>query len=223
MILEHRAEAPFFKNGFVIGCEETREGIVVDPGDEVDLLLDEVTRHGLTITMILLTHAHLDHITGVGRAKQVLGVPVWLHADDNFLYEQVVQQGQMFGLRVQPQPPVDHFYEGEGPLRFGRYTVRVRHTPGHCPGGVCLAVSRLRGVGSSAGQGREEDPPVLFVGDTLFAGSIGRTDLPGGDLPTLLRSIREVLFSYPDDTVVWSGHGEQTTIGREKRRNPFLV
>jgi len=234
MILEHRAAAPFFKNGFVVGCEETREGVIVDPGDEVDQLLEAATGHGLSIKTILLTHAHLDHITGVGRAKAALGVPTWLHRDDNFLYEQVVEQGQMFGLRVERQPPVDHFYEGEGPLRFGRYVVRVRHTPGHCPGGVCLAVSRLRGDAASAsaqgatadksGQGREEDPPtVLLVGDTLFAGSIGRTDLPGGDLPTLLRSIREVLFSYPDDTVVWSGHGEATTIGREKRSNPFLI
>ena len=117
-------------------------------------------------------------------------MPVWLHEADNFLYEQVVQQGEMFGLRVEPQPPVDHFYEGEGPLRFGRYTVRVRHTPGHCPGGVCLAVRRATGRARS-------DKATLFVGDTLFAGSIGRTDLPGGDMPTLLRSIREVLFSYP--------------------------
>jgi hydroxyacylglutathione hydrolase len=212
MILEHRAVAPFFKNGFVIGCEDTREGVIVDPGDEVHQLLQAVTDHGLSIKAILLTHAHLDHVTGVGRAKAALGVPIWLHKDDNFLYEAVVQQGQMFGLRVDPQPPVDHFYEGEGPLRFGRYTVRVRHTPGHCPGGVCLAVSR-----------EGEEQATLLVGDTLFAGSIGRTDLPGGDLPTLLRSIRDVLFSYPDDTVVWSGHGESTTIGREKRTNPFLT
>jgi hydroxyacylglutathione hydrolase len=211
MILERRAVEPFFKNGFVIGCEDTREGAIVDPGDEVDQLLDAAAGHGLTITSILLTHAHLDHVTGVAQAKQALGVPIWLHQDDNFLYEQVVQQGLMFGLRVDPQPPVDRFYEGEGPLRFGRYLVRVRHTPGHCPGGVCLAVSR-----------EGDDTATLLVGDTLFAGSIGRTDLPGGDLPTLLRSIREVLFSYPDDTVVWSGHGEETTIGREKRTNPFL-
>jgi hydroxyacylglutathione hydrolase len=106
---------------------------------------------------------------------------------------------------------VDRFYEGEGPLRFGRYEVRVLHTPGHCPGGVCLAV------------GRPGENPTLFVGDTLFAGSIGRTDLPGGDTATLLRSIRDVLFQFPDDTVVWSGHGEETTIGRERRTNPFLV
>jgi hydroxyacylglutathione hydrolase len=212
MILEHRAAAPFFKNGFVVGCEQTRVGIVVDPGDEVDQLLEIVTRLQLSIAAILLTHAHLDHITGVGRAKAALGAPVWLHADDNFLYEQVVQQGQMFGLRVEPQPPVDHFYEGEGPLRFGTLSVRVQHTPGHCPGGVCLSISE------DASQAA-----TLLVGDTLFAGSIGRTDLPGGDLPTLLRSIREVLFSYPDDTVVWSGHGDETTIGRERRTNPFLT
>ena len=211
MILEHRAVAPFFKNGFVLGCEDTREGVIVDPGDEVDELLGAAKQHDLSIKTILLTHAHLDHITGVAKAKAALGVPVWLHEADNFLYEQVVQQGQMFGLRVDPQPPVDRFYEGEGPLRFGRYTVRVRHTPGHCPGGVCLAVSR-----------DGDDKTTLIVGDTLFAGSIGRTDLPGGDMPTLLRSIREVLFSYPDETVVWSGHGEATTIGRERRTNPFL-
>jgi len=212
MILEHRAVAPFFKNGFVIGCEETREGAIVDPGDEVEQLLEAATGHRLSIRTILLTHAHLDHVTGVARAKAALGVPIWLHQDDNFLYEQVVQQGMMFGIRVEPQPPVDHFYEGEGPLRFGRYVVRVQHTPGHCPGGVCLAVSR-----------EGEEKATLIVGDTLFAGSIGRTDLPGGDLPTLLQSIRDVLFSYPDDTVVWSGHGEPTTIGREKRTNPFLT
>ncbi len=212
MILERRAVAPFFKNGFVIGCPDTREGVIIDPGDEVDQLLDAATAHGLSIGTILLTHAHLDHITGVAKAKQALGVPIWLHRDDNFLYDQVVQQGMMFGLRLDPQPAVDRFYEGEGPLSFGRYTVRVRHTPGHCPGGVCLAVS-----------GEGEPGTMLFVGDTLFAGSIGRTDLPGGDLPTLLRSIRDVLFSYPDDTVVWSGHGEQTTIGRERRTNPFLI
>ena len=218
MILEHRAVPPFMKNGFTLGCEETREGVIIDPGDEVDELLEAAQRHRLEIKAILLTHAHLDHVTGVARAKQALGVPVWLHRDDNFLYERVVQQGQMFGLAVSPQPPIDNFYAGEGPLRFGRYEVRVLHTPGHCPGGVCLAVRK------EAKDGKEtKEIPTLIVGDTLFAGSIGRTDLPGGDMDTLLRSIRDVLFSFPDDCVVWSGHGEPTTIGREKRTNPFLV
>jgi hydroxyacylglutathione hydrolase len=212
MIIETRAAAPFFKNGFVLGCEETREGVVIDPGDEVAELLEAVTEHGLAIRYILLTHAHLDHVTGVAAAKQALGVPVGLHRDDNFLYEAVVQQGQMFGMVVAPQPRVDFFYDGPGPWRFGRYGAWVHHTPGHCPGGVCLAV------------GRDGSPArTLFVGDTLFAGSIGRTDLPGGDHPTLLRSIRDVLFSFPDETVVYPGHGEPTTIGREKRSNPFLV
>ena len=118
----------------------------------------------------------------------------------------------MFGIDVERQAPVDFFYDGEGPILFGRCSVRVLHTPGHCPGGVCLAVTR-------DGDAR----PTLLVGDTLFAGSIGRVDLPGGDLDTLLRSIREVLFAFPDDTVVWSGHGGETTIGREKRTNPFLA
>jgi hydroxyacylglutathione hydrolase len=212
MIIERRAVEPFFKNGFVLGCEETREGVIVDPGDEAGALLAAAAQHQLTIVHILLTHAHLDHITGVAAAKRAVNAPVWLHRDDNFLYERVVEQGQMFGFRVERQPPVDRFYEGEGPLEFGRYEVRVLHTPGHCPGGVCLAVTK---------QG--ESAATLFVGDTLFAGSIGRTDLPGGDMATLLRSIREVLFQFPDDTVVWSGHGEQTTIGREKRTNPFLT
>jgi hydroxyacylglutathione hydrolase len=211
MILERRAVDPFFKNGFVLGCEETHEGVLIDPGDEVEQLLAAIAQHRLKVDKVLLTHAHLDHVTGVGRAKAALGARVWLHRDDNFLYEAVVQQGQMFGLRVEPQPKVDEFYDEEGLIRFGRYDVHVHHTPGHCPGGVCLAVNR-----------EGETEKTLFVGDTLFAGSIGRTDLPGGSLETLLHSIRNVLFAFPDPTVVHSGHGEATTIGREKRTNPFL-
>jgi glyoxylase-like metal-dependent hydrolase (beta-lactamase superfamily II) len=218
VIVDVAAVHPFFKNGFVIGCEDTRQGAIIDPGDEVEDLLAAAARHRLTITQILLTHAHLDHITGVGRAKRVLGVPVWLHRDDNFLYERVVEQGRMFGFDVEPQPPVDHFYEAEGPLRMGRYAIRVLHTPGHCPGGVCLAVRK-----DSEAPGNAEEPSTLFVGDTLFAGSIGRTDLPGGDANRLLDSIRRVLFAFPDDSVVWSGHGPATTIGHERRTNPFLV
>ena len=216
MIFETRAAPPFMKNGFVLGCEVTREGVVIDPGDDVELLLEAVEKHGLKPVAIVLTHAHLDHVTGVARAKQALGVPIWLHKDDHFLYEAVVQQGLMFGFKVDPQPPVDHFYEPGQILRFGEYEIAVHHTPGHCPGGVCLAVN-----GDPRTQGPTERR-ILIVGDTLFAGSIGRTDLPGGDLETLLKSIREVLFSFPDGTPVYSGHGDPTTIGQERRSNPFL-
>lgn len=212
MILEIRAVPPFFKNGFVLGCEETREGIVIDPGDEVGELLAAVKSHALEIRYILLTHAHIDHITGVGTAKKALGAPVGLHQADLFLYQAVAQQGQMLGVRADPQPDVDFFFDGAGPWRFGSYAAWVHHTPGHCPGGVCLAIGR-----DTASE------RTLFVGDTLFAGSIGRVDLPGGDLSTLLNSIRTVLFAFPDDTVVYPGHGESTTIGVEKRTNPFLI
>jgi glyoxylase-like metal-dependent hydrolase (beta-lactamase superfamily II) len=216
MIIETRAVPPFFKNGFVIACESTAAAAVVDPGDEVEELLDVLRQRDLTAKYILLTHAHLDHITGVSAAKEALQVPIWLHEADNFLYEGVVQQGMMFGLRVQKQAQVDHFYAANQKLALGQYEMSAHHTPGHCPGGVCLAVNGRSDVkGPTA-------VPSLFVGDTLFAGSIGRTDLPGGDMDTLLRSIREVLFAFPDEAPVYSGHGEVTTIGREKRTNPFL-
>jgi glyoxylase-like metal-dependent hydrolase (beta-lactamase superfamily II) len=211
MILETRAIEPFFKNGYLLGCEETREGVIIDPGDEVEALVEAAARHRLTIRSILLTHAHLDHVTGVGRARAAFGAPVWLHPDDLFLYEAAPEQGRMFGLVVEPQPRPDSFYGPGQELSFGRFIVKVHHTPGHCPGGVCLQVG-------SAG----ETGVKLFVGDTLFAGSIGRTDLPGGDLPTLMRSIREVLFRFPDESEVYSGHGPMTTIGEEKISNPFV-
>ena len=205
------AAPPFFKNGFVVSCEDTREAVIIDPGDEVEALLDNVRENELHVQAILLTHAHLDHVTGVGPAKAKLNVPTWLHRDDLFLYNRAVEQGRMFGIAVEPPPPVDRFYEPGVPFRFGQQIVDILHTPGHCPGGVCLAI------------GRETSPArELFVGDTLFAGSIGRTDLPGGDYETLIRSIRTVLFEFPDETVVHSGHGPDTTIGVERRTNPFL-
>jgi glyoxylase-like metal-dependent hydrolase (beta-lactamase superfamily II) len=212
MILETRAVGPFMKNGFLLGCERTREGVLIDPGDEVDDLLAMAERRAVTIRHILLTHAHVDHITGVAAAKRALGVPVHLHRDDLFLYDNAVASGRMFGLQVEPQPPVDAFYEPGQVIAFGDYEVRPHHTPGHCPGGVCLQVGRAGGAGKD-----------LFVGDTLFAGSIGRTDLPGGDHATLLRSIRTVLLPFGDDANVYPGHGPATTIGQERRTNPFLV
>lgn len=212
IIIESQAVAPFFKNGFVVACPTTREAVLIDPGDEVDALLAFAGREQISIQYILLTHAHVDHVTGVGTAKRSLGVPVHLHRDDLFLYERAVDQGKLFGLRVDPAPPpVDAFYEPGHVIAFGTLEARPHHTPGHCPGGVCLQ------IGPSGEDGKD-----LFVGDTLFAGSIGRTDLPGGNYATLLDSIKRVLFSFGDAARVHPGHGPSTTIGRERRTNPFL-
>ena len=211
MIVEVRAVPPFQKNGYIVACETTREAVLIDPGDEVDALLQVAGSQSLKIQYILLTHAHVDHVTGVARVKDALRVPIYLHRDDRFLYDAAQQQAAFFGLRCDPLPPVDRYYETGQTLPFGEYEVAVHHTPGHCPGGVCLAIGRK-------GLAKED----LFVGDTLFAGSIGRTDLPGGDYATLLRSIKDVLFAFGDAAKVHSGHGPQTTIGQERRTNPFL-
>ncbi len=212
MIIESQAVGPFFKNGFVVGCEATREAVLIDPGDEVASLLAFAERNGLAIRDILLTHAHVDHVTGVAAAKRVLGVPIHLHRDDLFLYERAVETGALFGLKVEPQPPIDVYYTPNDVIVFGTYEARPHHTPGHCPGGVCLQIGR-----------KGEPGKELFVGDTLFAGAIGRTDLPGADYQTLINSIRNVLFAFGDDAIVHPGHGPDTTIGQERRTNPFLT
>ena len=200
-----RSVPPFNKNGYIAACSRTRDAVLIDPGDEVGQLLADANRAQLRIRLILLTHAHLDHITGVDTARRASGAPVWLHAADQPLYERVVQQGQMFGIRVEQQSPVDHFY-GDQPLpAIGDLSIQVHPTPGHSPGGVALEINQ-----------------ALFVGDTLFAGSVGRTDLPGGDHDTLINSIRTVLFAFPDGTPVFAGHGPETTIGRERLTNPYV-
>jgi hydroxyacylglutathione hydrolase len=211
MIVETRAVPPFYKNGYVVACETTREAVVIDPGDEVGMLLDVVAGQSLTVRSILLTHAHVDHVTGVPRAVHALRAPVYLHRDDQFLYDAAPEQAAFFGLHCDALPPIDRYYDLAETLTFGDYEVGVHHTPGHCPGGVCLAIG---GKGSNRND--------LCVGDTLFAGSVGRTDLPGGDHATLIRSITQVLFPFGDAARVYSGHGPQTTIGQERRTNPFL-
>jgi hydroxyacylglutathione hydrolase len=211
MILETAAVAPFFKNGYVLACEATREGVFIDPGDEVDQLLAFIEHHRIGIRAILLTHAHVDHVSGVARAKQTLDVPIHLHRDDLFLYQQAVAHGRMFGLSITAPPPVDVFYDGKGPYGFGEYDVFVHHTPGHCPGGVCLQVGRRGSPGQD-----------LFVGDTLFAGSIGRTDFPQGNHGDLIRSITERLWPMGNDTVFIPGHGPESSFGRERQSNPFV-
>ncbi|HEX4346102.1 MAG TPA: MBL fold metallo-hydrolase [Vicinamibacterales bacterium] len=212
MIVETAAVGPFFKNGFVVGCERTREAVLIDPGDEVASLLAFARGQSLAITFILLTHAHPDHVTGVPEARRTLNVPILLHEEDLPLYEHAPEEAAKFGIHCDPLPPVDRFYTAADVIRFGDYEVRPVHTPGHSPGGVCLAVTSP-----------QLQEPQLFVGDTLFAGSIGSTEFWRGDYDTLIASIRDVLFSFGDAAHVYPGHGPETTIGRERRMNPFLI
>ena len=212
MLIESCAVPPFEKNGYVVASSATGDAIVIDPGDEVEQLIAIVRRMGVTVRYIMLTHSHLDHISGCNEAKAEWAVPLVLHKDDLFLYERAVQQGIAFGIGMNPQPPIDAWFDQQPRWAFGDCIVTVHHTPGHSPGQVCLQI----------GEGGQP-ADVLFVGDTLFAGSIGRTDLPGGDHETLLRSVRDVLFPLGDHCTVYPGHGPATTIGDERRRNPYLA
>lgn len=212
MLIDVCAVPPFAKNGYVVGCPDTGEAVVIDPGDEVEQLVAAVQRRALSVRYIMLTHAHLDHISGCIEAKAAWNAPLVLHRADLFLYERAVQQGIAFGVRMRAQPPIDAWFDTQARWRFGHCTVVAHHTPGHSAGQVCLQ------VGSPDGVARD-----LFVGDTLFAGSIGRTDLPGGDMGTLLRSVRDVLFPLGDECRVYPGHGPPTTIGHERRTSPFLT
>jgi len=194
-----------------VACEDTRDAVIIDPGDEVADLLRLAETGGMTVRWLLLTHAHMDHVSGVAAARRATGAPVGVHRDDLFLYNSAVEQGAFFGYTLEAPPPPDFFYDVSAPITFGRCEVRVHHTPGHSPGGVCLHATH---------DGLRETH--LFVGDTLFARSIGRTDLPGGDYDTLMASIRTVLFGFGDAAIVHAGHGPDTTIGDERRTNPFL-
>jgi glyoxylase-like metal-dependent hydrolase (beta-lactamase superfamily II) len=212
MLLETRDAPPFYKNGYVLACDDTREAVIIDPGDEVDELLRVVSDGKLDVRHILLTHGHVDHVSGVAKAKAATGGSIVLHRDDLFLYDGALQQASFFGLDIEAPPPVDRFYDLAASIAFGGCEAKVLHTPGHTPGGVCLLVG-------PAGRPAK----TLFAGDTLFAGSIGRTDLVGGDHDVLIDSIRNVLFALDDDVEVCSGHGPVTSIGRERRTNPFLA
>ncbi|HEY2932608.1 MAG TPA: MBL fold metallo-hydrolase [Acidobacteriota bacterium] len=204
-LLETRAVPPFYKNGYLLACAQTGETVLIDPGDEVQELAAVADRRNWTVKYILLTHAHMDHITGVDFAKRRYSVPIFLHKDDEFLYTGLAQQGEWFGVRLSAPPPVDKYFSDGGTVEWGKLKAEVIHTPGHSPGGVCLKLDNL-----------------VIAGDTLFAGSIGRTDLPGGDATTLIRSIKTRLLPLPDHVIVYSGHGPETTIGQERRTNPYL-
>lgn len=196
----------FLENTWIVVDEAAAECAIIDPGEEAGLILHKVGETGSRPVAIWLTHAHVDHVMGVPRVAAETGAPVFLHPADRPLYDAAARQAETFGLRLDPLPPPQQAWQHGDTARVGGLEFAVRHVPGHSPGHVALV-----------GHG------VVFGGDVLFARSIGRTDLPGGDFATLRASIDREFLSLPDDTVVHSGHGPDTTIGEERRSNPFLT
>ncbi len=205
MMLSCHTVGPFAMNCYVVADAVSKRGFVVDPGDEVDRILAEIRKHDLKIERILLTHGHIDHVAYAQDLKDALQVPMLIHPDDFPLLEQVQGQAMMFGLPPGPKPVADGSLQEGDEFFAGRHRFRVLHTPGHSPGHVIFAGDK-----------------VALVGDTLFAGSIGRTDLPGGDYDALMRSIRGKLLPLGDNLKIYPGHGPESTIGVERRSNPFL-
>jgi glyoxylase-like metal-dependent hydrolase (beta-lactamase superfamily II) len=194
-------------NCSVIGDEISREAIVIDPGDDVSDIVAILERHQLAVKMIVITHAHIDHIGGAEKLRATTGAPVYMHEADKMLSEQLDEQAKWLGVEAPKDPGIDRPAREGDILRAGSVEAHVLHTPGHTPGSISLYLP----VASR-----------LIAGDTLFQGSIGRTDLPGGDMAQIGRSIRGKLYTLPEETIVFPGHGETTSIGEEKRHNPFV-
>lgn len=211
LFLEVFPVGPIQANCVLLGDTDSGELVVIDPGEEAERIAERVRDSGLRPTMILHTHGHLDHVGGTAELARLLGgkLPIGLHADEIDLYRNAPLQAQMFGLEVEVPPEPDLALRHGDIVTVGNLELEVRHTPGHSPGGVCFVVSG-------------GDERLAVVGDVLFAGSIGRTDLMGGSFPVLERSIREQLYTLPDETRVICGHGPDTTVGREKASNPFV-
>lgn len=196
----------FLENCYLVIDEASGACAIVDPGEEAGLIAHTLRAAGVTPVAIWITHAHVDHVLGVPRLRAETGAPVYLHPADRPLYDHVPEQAAAFGMAAAALPPPDRALAHGDVLRLGGLAFQVRHAPGHSPGSVVF-----EGAGAA------------FVGDVLFQGSIGRTDLPGGDFDTLIRSIERELLALPDSTIVYSGHGPETTVGRERRGNPFLA
>jgi hydroxyacylglutathione hydrolase len=207
MILEMLTVGPFQENCYIIGDEQTGTGALVDPGDEATRIALAVEQTGLDIGQIIITHAHIDHVGAVAALADEYACPVLMHAEAEPMLQQLPTQAMMMGLRFGKVPSVDRHLEDEEVLEVGGLRLRSLYTPGHAPGHLAFYL---------------EDEGLVLSGDALFAGSVGRTDLFGGSMDLLLRSINERLLTLPDETRVLSGHGPETTIGEERAHNPFL-
>jgi hydroxyacylglutathione hydrolase len=196
----------FAQNCYLVADRRTRDAVIIDPGEEPAMFLAELDTRAWTLRSIWLTHAHIDHIMGVGVVHRATGVPIHLHPLDRSLYDALPQYGAWVGMQLEAPPPPDAELRAGQTLRVGQVEIEVRFTPGHSPGSVSFVTQGM-----------------VFGGDVLFNGSVGRTDLPGGDYATLMATIQTQFLSLPDSTVVHSGHGPDTTIGVERLTNPFLT
>ena len=207
MLLETFPVGPLQCNCTILADEQTREAIVIDPGDEISRIHRRITALGLTLRQILITHAHIDHIGGALRLKRLTGAPIYLNENDLELLAMMDQQAAWLGVQTPDTAPPDETLTDGAIVGLANYPAQVFHTPGHTQGSICLHFAPLK---------------MVLAGDTLFAGSIGRTDLPGGNFPQIIDSIAARLLPLPDETRVVPGHGPVTTIGEERRSNPFL-
>lgn len=192
-------------NCFIFGCAKTKEVVVIDPGGDADRILLSLADSSLKVKYIINTHGHFDHVSANGKMKDATGADILIHPLDAAMLDNLSSNAAFFGISVENSPPCDQTIEEGDSISFGNITLKVIHTPGHTPGGISLYTDG-----------------IVFVGDTLFAGSIGRTDFPGGDFNTLISSIKTKLFKMDDEIRVFSGHGPETSIGKEKRFNPFV-
>lgn len=206
VVIERLEVSPFFENTYIFGRKEEGKCLIIDPGDDPEKILRTANFHGLDVECILLTHGHLDHVVGCREIKERIGCKIGIHRLDEEMFVNSSRQGIVLGYPAHDQVSPDFYLEEGDVLELLGFQIGVLHTPGHTPGSVCFHTG-----------------DILFSGDLLFAGSIGRTDLPGGSYEMLIKSVVDKVFTLSDETVVYPGHGPKTTVGFEKRHNPFFI